>query len=525
MSENESPFQAFLDDYFAECDEHLSGASRALLALEDASGTPDAERRTIDDLFRYFHSLKGISAMVDLRPAEGLAHVLEDYLRALRGREVPLTPAGIDALIEATQRLEQVIGAHRFHQPQPAIDDLLARLSALVPAAGGRAAAPQESENSSAPAPRAVQRWRCTFAPTRELLARGIGVDAVRKQLAALGRIVEAAPRVGEDAAIAFEFTVEADVDESAFEAVRANEVRVERLEEQPAAEPAVPAALHTQTSQVSPSHVVRVDLTRLDELMQGVGNLVISRARLTDNLARLERHVPAAEWSAVQENAQAIDRQLRRLREGIMRIRLVPIGEIFRRMPFVVRDLARDNDKKVTLELQGQGTEIDKYLIERMMDPVLHLVRNAVSHGIETPAARVAAGKPPEGTITLSASTAGEMVTIEISDDGNGIDAAAVAERARAAGLPTPAGTPAAATLLALLCTPGFSTRDDADRASGRGVGMAVVKSTIEELSGTITLSTERGSGTRFTIELPLTLAITDALIGRVGEIGRAHV
>ena len=178
------------------------------------------------------------------------------------------------------------------------------------------------------------------------------------------------------------------------------------------AAEPAVPSALQTQTSQVSPSHVVRVDLTRLDELMQGVGNLVISRARLTETLARIERHVPAAEWSAVQENAQAIDRQLRRLREGIMRIRLVPIGEIFRRMPFVVRDLARENDKKVTLELQGQATEIDKYLIERMMDPVLHLVRNAVSHGIETPAARVAAGKPPEGTITLSASTAAAYTT-----------------------------------------------------------------------------------------------------------------
>ena len=127
MSDNESPFQAFLDDYFSECDEHLSGASRELLALEDASGTPDAERRSIDNLFRYFHSLKGISAMVDLRPAEGLAHALEDYLRALRGREVPLTPIGIDALIEATQRLEPVSRAHRCHQAQPAIDDVLAR--------------------------------------------------------------------------------------------------------------------------------------------------------------------------------------------------------------------------------------------------------------------------------------------------------------------------------------------------------------------------------------------------------------
>jgi two-component system chemotaxis sensor kinase CheA len=252
---------------------------------------------------------------------------------------------------------------------------------------------------------------------------------------------------------------------------------------------------------------------------MRLVGDLVISRARLTESLGRIERYVPAAEWRTIQENTIAIDRQLRMLREGIMRVRLVPIGEIFRRMPFVVRDLARDAGKKVNLELHGQGTEIDKFVIERMMDPVVHLVRNAISHGIETPEERVASGKRPEGTITLSASTAGEIVTIEAADDGRGIDVAAVMRRAKAVGLPVPPDTPDAATLLALLCAPGFSTKDDTDRASGRGVGMAVVKQTVEELSGTMSLETEPGTGTRFVIQLPLTLAITDALIGRVGD------
>ena len=152
-------------------------------------------------------------------------------------------------------------------------------------------------------------------------------------------------------------------------------------------------------------------------------------------------------------------------------------------------------------------------------MDPVLHLVRNAVSHGIETPDVRISSGKRPEGTITLAASTSGEIVTLEIADDGRGVDAAAVVARARTAGLPVLSGTPDAPALLALLCAPGFTTRDEADRASGRGVGMSVVKSTIEQLSGTISLTTEPGAGTRFTIELPLTLAITDAVIGRVGD------
>jgi two-component system chemotaxis sensor kinase CheA len=201
------------------------------------------------------------------------------------------------------------------------------------------------------------------------------------------------------------------------------------------------------------------------------------------------------------------------------MRVRLVPVGEIFRRMPFVVRDLARETGRRVRLELRGQETEIDKFLIERMMDPVLHLVRNAVSHGFELPAERVAAGKPEEGTLTLAAASVGHTVVLEIADDGRGIDAAAVAARARAMGVAVPDGPLDAGLVLDLICAPGFSTRDETDRVSGRGVGMAVVKTTVEELNGSLTLQTAPGEGTRFVIELPLTLSITDALIAHVGD------
>jgi two-component system chemotaxis sensor kinase CheA len=201
------------------------------------------------------------------------------------------------------------------------------------------------------------------------------------------------------------------------------------------------------------------------------------------------------------------------------MRVRLVPVGEIFRRMPFVVRDLARDSGKRVRLSLTGETTEIDKYLIERMMDPVIHLVRNAISHAIESPAQRAAAGKPPEGVIRLGASTSGESVVLEISDDGAGIDVPAVAARARAAGMTVPEGPLDMRALLDILCASGFSTRDEADRASGRGVGMAVVRSTVKELGGVIAVETEAGRGTTFRIALPLTLAITDAIIAQVGD------
>jgi two-component system chemotaxis sensor kinase CheA len=152
-------------------------------------------------------------------------------------------------------------------------------------------------------------------------------------------------------------------------------------------------------------------------------------------------------------------------------------------------------------------------------MDPVLHLVRNAVSHGIETVEERLAAGKRPEGTIVLCAATAGDIIRIDIADDGRGVDPEAVIARARAAGLPVPAGAPDSAALLTLLCAPGLSTRDQSDRASGRGVGMSVVQAAVEELSGTLRLETEKGTGTRFVLELPVTLAITDALIAKVGD------
>jgi two-component system chemotaxis sensor kinase CheA len=266
-------------------------------------------------------------------------------------------------------------------------------------------------------------------------------------------------------------------------------------------------------------SNLVRVDLARLDELMRLVGDLVVTRARLDDSLQRVEARVPSHEWRALQEHSVRLERHLRDLREGVMRVRLVPVGEIFRRMPFAVRDLARDLGKRVRLELAGQSTEIDKFLIERMMDPVLHLVRNGISHGIETPEQRLAAGKPAEGTIRLAASTAGESVVIEIADDGAGIDIADVTDRARRAGLIGATDLPDARMLLDILCASGFSTRDEADRASGRGVGLAVVRTAVQDLGGTLAVDSDPGRGTTFTMTLPLTLAITDAIITHVGD------
>ncbi|MCU1385662.1 MAG: chemotaxis protein CheA [Acidobacteria bacterium] len=517
-------FPDFLDDYFAECDEHLTGVRRLLLALENSVGRAEINRAVLDELFRHFHSLKGISGMVELRQAEDLAHRLEDYLRVLRKGDAILSADGMDALFDGAQMLEQVVNVRRSGGTFPAIGQVARRIEQLVaaPAVSDRPAPAAAAGTDAADAN--VPEWRCTFSPSAELVARGIRVDTVRARLAGIGHLLDAIPRVAADGSIAFDFILAGRLDAATLEAWEADGIQVERVVAEAAVSPSPqlvdsvePETLSAGTA--ASSHFVRVDLARLDDLMRNIGDLVISRARLTESLSRAEAHVPAADWRVIQDNAIAIDRQLRTLREGIMRVRLVPVGEIFRRMPFVVRDLARETGKRVRMELQGQNTEIDKFLIERMMDPVLHLVRNAVSHGVETVEQRLAAGKRPEGTIVLSAATAGDIVRIDIADDGSGVDVAAVIARARQAGLPLPAGEPDAAAILALLCAPGFSTRDASDRASGRGVGMSVVQAAVHELSGTLRLETEKGTGTRFVIELPVTLAITDALIAKVGD------
>jgi two-component system chemotaxis sensor kinase CheA len=250
---------------------------------------------------------------------------------------------------------------------------------------------------------------------------------------------------------------------------------------------------------------------------MRIMGEMVVHRARLDEALARVSDRLPSSESRKLHEVTHGFTRDLRHLRDGLMRVRMVPIGEIFERLPFVVRDLSREIGKKPRINVAGQSTELDKYLVERLKDPLLHLVRNAVCHGIEPSAERLAKGKSAEGTITLRAATAGETVLIDVADDGRGIDVNEVAARARANGLEV-SEEPGPSELLDLLCAPGLSTRDEADLGAGRGIGMAAVKSTVLELGGEIELDSTPSHGTTFRLRLPLTLAVADALIISAG-------
>ncbi|HEY9667361.1 MAG TPA: chemotaxis protein CheA, partial [Coleofasciculaceae cyanobacterium] len=667
--ENDNLFAEFLDDYFAECEEHLAIIRRNLLALEPFVQQPEIEPSLVDELFRSFHTIKGLSGMVGVKEAEQLAHEMESYLRVLRDKQVLLTSEGLDALISGTKMLDLVIATHRQHQPLPDVTSVIAQLIAVLPNhassenEGGTTASPEEVQaqvvetevvaseaqteeqivatetvapvaqesaqtissdfvpldRPNLPQPKlkpeersrlagvlenGAQAWRFVFMPEPALNQRGINVNSIRDRLQSIGEIVHASPQVTGNGGIAFNFIVASQADAATFapwrddgltcalyeEDVKPQESLIETQDSEPSTQEPQPTTqespvttqelpIETQNSElstqeppvtiqelpvttqaplietqespqlpvspvpplpvspspqlpVSPSphppapltstpvssNFVRVDLTRLDELMQMVGELVITRARLGDNLKALKGAVSEPQLRTLKEVNLTLEHQLRDLREGVMRVRLVPIGEIFARMQFVIRDIARESHKQIALELSGQTTEIDKFVVERMMDPLLHLVRNAVSHGLEPEAERIAQGKPPEGKIALRAATSGEMVVIEVEDDGRGVNVETVAKRARSQGLIAADATPDMATILDILCSSGFSTRDQADLTSGRGVGMAVVKNTVQELGGFLSLESQVGVGTKFTIQLPLTLAIADALTVSLG-------
>lgn len=512
-----------LNDFYAECDEHLGAIRRSLVALESANEHNGASHE-IDKLFRSFHSLKGMAGIAGIHSAETLAHRAEDYLRDLLSDRLKLTSEGLDLLANVIQFLDRTIAAFRDKQPLPDSAPLANQFIPLLSTGPPTESVPaSEQKDESSPLERQVEQAgrrglsvvKATFVPSTELNERGVNVNAIRSRLEKIGEIIHAAPQIGLQGDVAFEFYVALPHASEDLSELEADGVQFDRIaapgsvSPQPA--PAKDAA-RTHLAAAGRTQVIRVELQRLDDLLRITGELVIQRARLEDQVQRLSRE-DGIEVHELQEVQSGFARHVRDLRDSVMRLRMVPIAEVFDRMPFVVRDLTRGSEKKVRLEIRGQLTELDKYVVERLRDPLLHLVRNAVSHGIEDAGERIAAGKPAEATIGLYASASGDAVCIEVADDGRGIDVTNVAEQAKRLGLPVPDPLDATA-LLDLISMPGFSTREEADRAAGRGVGMVVVASTVRELGGTLSLDTAVGRGARFRMRLPLTLLITDALI-----------
>lgn len=529
----------FLGAYVAEVSEHIESASEKLLGLEAAARRGEPMLRHVRDIFRALHTVKGLSAMVGIEPIVAIAHRMESILRTADQSAVPLDEQTIDAMLDGLRAIESrvKVASEGGTVPEPE-GELLARLDALdlesqpepparvVPAAvldpaiaDKLSAAEREHLEKAMGAGRVA--YRADFFPSPARAEQGLTINAVRERVSGLGEIVKVVPLSvpPSDLApggLAFVILLVSDAAREAIaDAVGIEPAAVIQVTSGAPADAAsaidVPLAAQLDDDDVltaAPARrgVVRVDVRRLDETMDGLSAVVVSRFRLARAVAALgERGVDVRELRALLADH---GRQLRDLRASLVQVRMVPITDILDRVPMIVRSLRRTTGKLVRLEIEGGHAELDKAVAERLFPALVHLVRNAVDHAIETPDERRRRNKPEEGRVRVSCTQrSNSRLVLSVSDDGRGIDREQVARRA---GTDVPSTDSA---LLDLLCRPGLSTRDQASTTSGRGMGMDIIRRVaVEQLGGELLLDTKWGEGTTFTMIVPLTISIVDA-------------
>ena len=507
---------AFHAIFFEEADEHLSAVEGLLLALDPAA--PDAE--ALNGIFRAVHSIKGSAGMLGFPEIVTLTHVFENLLDILRKKERALTRADVDAMLRAGDIVRMQVAFRRGTRSEaPEIGAVEAEIRGLL-AAGGEPI---------------VRRFVVRLGP----LAEPIDSAALQTMLDGLGEMGELdIPDIQNVAGGEIRFGLalvgaEADLRSVLALVVAPELIRIDRPEtETVPATPATPAApaedpsleifttpailrerrrsqgrrANDEIPVQSDAASIRVSVEKIDRLVNLVGELVITEAML------------AQTYGALPDLA----RHTRNLQEAVLAVRMVPISAVFSRFPRLVRELSQRLGKDVEMRTLGEGTELDRGMIEKITDPLTHLVRNAVDHGMESPEARVAAGKPRAGTVTLAASQRGSSIVIEVRDDGRGLDRARILARAAERGMNIPESA-SDKEVWQLVFEAGFSTAETVTEVSGRGVGMDVVRRNIQSLGGTVDLDSKPGVGTTVTVSVPLTLAIIEAMT--VGVAGKTYV
>ena len=548
----------YMPMFLAESREHLQDLNLAVVALEN----DPSDRETVDQIFRIAHSLKGMSATMGFAQIAALTHEMEEVFELLRQRTAGLSQDAVDAVLVCLDALSAAIDSIEetgAEQLDPAL--LIDRLQRLVrTTAPGRvlhvvvtldedtemravrahmvlAALGEHGDiNSSLPGydnlddfrGREIEAWLTTeqdagvisTAVTRVSDVAGVDINdhvgeipqqpipvanALTATLTPADLSVElaAAPPVSDDAETAH---AEVAPEVSPVTPAAVGGGAAPTASEPRGANAAAPAA--AQKNGNHSAQTVRVDAARLDQLMHLMGELVIHRTAV-------EVHTQGIGSSELSSAVQNLTRSSQALQQMVMQVRMIPVDVVFMRFPRLVRDLTTKLAKDVELELVGRDTELDRTVVDALGDPLVHLVRNSLDHGLEPPEERLANGKPTTGKLTIAARHAGGSVVIEVRDDGRGVNAQAVARKAVAAGLldPDQAASIDMRTAIELLFTPGFSTAETTSDISGRGVGMDAVRSMIRELGGEVLVDSTPGVGTNAQIRLPLTLAIISAL------------
>ncbi|WAG77811.1 chemotaxis protein CheW [Metapseudomonas furukawaii] len=446
----------FLQVFFEETEEHLASLELLLLGLDLQQ--PEAEE--LNGIFRAAHSIKGSAGMFGFDDLTAVTHELETLLDRIRSGRMPLNAERVDLFLQARDVLMRLLDAHRQQRPDPGVPvaETLARLRALL----DEAPAPAEDEG--------------------------------------FGLFDEAPGLPG----------ATTDDDFGFFDDAPGTPPPV-ACEPPPAAPAPAPGK---SLGGEGESSSIRVSVEKIDSLINLVGELVITQAML----GQLGSVLDPSQYERIHQALAQLEHNTRDLQESVMSIRMLPISFIFSRFPRLVRDTSARLGKQVELVLQGEHTELDKGVIERLGDPLTHIVRNSIDHGIEQPEARLAAGKPAQGTVRLGAFHQGGSIVVQVSDDGRGLDRARILAKAREKNLPVHDGM-SDAEVWQLIFMPGFSTAEVVTDLSGRGVGMDVVKRNIQAMGGRIEIDSAPGMGTRISIRLPLTLAILDGLIVAVSR------
>jgi two-component system, chemotaxis family, sensor kinase CheA len=528
--------QRFHATFFEESREGLDAMEAGLLSLEAGNRDPEV----INSVFRAAHSIKGGAATFGFEAMAGLTHVLETLLDELRSGKREVEAHAIDAILGSVDVLRALLreAEHGTQADPAAVKAVHDRLQQALN--GGAEAAPAATPAANQPAE--PEAWQIGFTPAPSLFMSGNDPLRIIRELEHLGPLQIACrtgrlPGFGDldplEAYLAWDLGLVGKIPRSAIEETFAwviddceLDIRavpppslatapIPVLAQPPAsaiAAPAAAVAANAPAGNAAAAHEaessIRVSVDKVDALINLVGELVITQAMLKQVSGGLD----PAHAERLFAGLELLERNTRDLQEAVIGVRMLPVDAVFRRFPRLVRDLSTRLGKQVRLRTIGEGTELDKGLIEKIADPLVHLVRNSIDHGLEMPDARRAAGKDETGTITLAASHQGGHIVIEVSDDGAGLNRERILAKAAERGLTVP-DNPSDAQVWDLIFAPGFSTADAVTDLSGRGVGMDVVRRNIQGLGGEVQLESNAGRGTRVLIRLPLTLAILDGM------------
>jgi two-component system chemotaxis sensor kinase CheA len=562
-------------EFVSEAEEILERMLEDLSELQEQRHTAsEVDPDLVNRIFRSAHSLKGLAGMFGLDAIGELSHHLEDILDGLRlGRisidspAIALLDDGVSLLATMMTRLER--GSSIDSGDEEAARAFIAQIEAAVQAPAPQPADELDELDIDPSLRRALTEYEehrlrenlgrgrhiVLVDSTFEIAAFEEGLSELSTAVREIGEIISTLPSPGDapESQIRFSLLVAVDLEPDDLAArldhpnthvdcVRRGSASTPREEGgadveavESAAAPSTPPGIEAEAGEAtsasaaespeleslrSISETVRVDIRKLDELMNLVGELVIQRNAIASVASRLAADPQTVRIASELGKAhEMLDRKLKELQSGVLDVRMVPLRQIFEKLSRVVRRLRRDLDKDVELEFKGADTELDKLIVEQMVDPLVHLVRNAFDHALESPEERRAAGKSPIGRIRISAFQRGNHVVIEVADDGRGMDVDGIRAKAVARGLVAENESLTRSEIMNLVFEAGLSTREEVSSTSGRGVGMDVVRSNLADMGGIVDLDSVPGRGTTVTITLPITLAIIQALIVRIGE------